>query len=405
MSELKTKEIKALEIFQSGTHNGDFYSEADLDAMVDAFDKVGFEPTVKAGHQEGQENSLVAGAVFGEPALGYVERIWRQGSKLLADIKSVPQRFANLILAGSYKRVSSEIYWDFESEDEVFPRVLKAIAFLGADIPALTSLRAVEALFKRTATCVAYDDSGNEYHIYEIERAYQPSNVYNQTKRSFQMQHFNELFARYSRGDQDAGAIINEQVKTRQGQTGESYTVALKNLRTEARTYEHHERQEPDALQQTYTAWQRGDSQASRVMDSIFKARAERSGKTYAETMRTYSRVANFESLAVVRVTNLVIGFRDDDLSIDIERALAAVNNDAAALADAQQACQEMLDYYLDRQMSINGVPGVEREVRAESIALEVESEYPGLAGCADGGEFSEDALLELCWPLFSRDR
>ena len=43
--------------------------------MIGAFGKVGFQPTVKAGHQEGQENSLVAGAVFGEPALGYVERI------------------------------------------------------------------------------------------------------------------------------------------------------------------------------------------------------------------------------------------------------------------------------------------------------------------------------------------
>ena len=121
--------------------------------------------------------------------------------------------------------------------------------------------------------------------------------------------------------------------------------MALKNLQKEARTYEH-TKQEPDALQQTYTAWQRGDSPASRVMDSIFKARAERSGKTYSEVMRGYSRIANFESLAVVRMSNIVVGFKDDDLSIDVDRALPAVNNDAVALADAQQACREMLDYY-----------------------------------------------------------
>jgi hypothetical protein len=42
--DLPTAEIKALEIFQVGTHNGDEYSQADLDSMVTAFDKVGFQP-------------------------------------------------------------------------------------------------------------------------------------------------------------------------------------------------------------------------------------------------------------------------------------------------------------------------------------------------------------------------
>lgn len=166
---LETINILGLEVFSSGKWNNDDYSEEDLDKMIEAFDKVGFEPTVKAGHAYGQDKLAEEKAreLFGAPALGYVEKIYRKGKKLFADLKRVPKKFAELIHAGSYNRVSSEIYWDYEHEDKVFPRVLKSVAFLGADIPAITSLKAIENLFhKQNETLCAYDENNKEYRIY-----------------------------------------------------------------------------------------------------------------------------------------------------------------------------------------------------------------------------------------------
>jgi len=169
-SDLPTASIKGLEIFSSGKWNGDTYSDADLDAMVSAFNQVGFEPTIKAGHADGQESEREARKVFGAPALGYVERIYRQGSKLLADFKDIPRKFADLIKAGAYKRVSAEVYWNYSKGDEKFPRVLKAVAFLGADIPAITNLKAVENLYKQTESgaLYAFDSENNEFRVYNM---------------------------------------------------------------------------------------------------------------------------------------------------------------------------------------------------------------------------------------------
>jgi hypothetical protein len=166
---LPTLSIKGLEIFASGTYNGDTYSDADLDAMVSAFGQVGFEPTIKAGHADGQESEKEARKVFGAPALGYVDRIYRQGTKLLADLKDIPRKFADLIKAGAYKRISSEVYWGYKNGGNTYPRVLKAVAFLGADIPAITSLKAVESLYKQsdTGAIYAFDSNDNEFHVYD----------------------------------------------------------------------------------------------------------------------------------------------------------------------------------------------------------------------------------------------
>lgn len=171
MADLPTVDFNSVEIFAAGSFNGDTYTEQDLDAMVEAFDKVGFKPPIKAGHQDAQEDEKTSRRVFGEPALGYVRRIYRNGKKLLADLTKVPRRFADLIKAGSYSRISAEVYWAYSNHDgEKLPRVLKAISFLGADIPALTNLKEIEALFQRNDSGVfyAYDNEKNEFRLYEM---------------------------------------------------------------------------------------------------------------------------------------------------------------------------------------------------------------------------------------------
>lgn len=129
-----------IEVFSTGKWNGDKYTDADLDNMVENFSLLQNEvkPPVKLGHNDKQIKD-------GQPALGWVKGIKKVGSKLIATITQVPEVVYKSIKAGRYKRVSSEIYWNYKSvKGNVFKRVLSAVALLGADIPAVTDLADLE---------------------------------------------------------------------------------------------------------------------------------------------------------------------------------------------------------------------------------------------------------------------
>jgi hypothetical protein len=98
--------------------------------MVDAFDHVGFSPPVKLGHD----------SKGSDPAYGWVERIYRKGKTLYADLKDIPAEIYKKIKDRSYDHVSSEIFWNLERAGKKFSRVLKAVALLGAETPAVSGL-------------------------------------------------------------------------------------------------------------------------------------------------------------------------------------------------------------------------------------------------------------------------
>ena len=100
------------------------------------------------------------------PAFGYIENLRVKGKKLIADFVDVPRRLAEIIKKKGYSRVSSEVYWNYKKGSTVFPRVLKAVALLGADIPAITDLKDIEALYRETGTLLSYDQAGNEFRAY-----------------------------------------------------------------------------------------------------------------------------------------------------------------------------------------------------------------------------------------------
>ena len=140
----QTFNINGVEIFSTGVWNGDKYSKKDLDAMVKNFDETGFQPPLKLGHNEEQPEMK-----DGAPALGYVDKIYTTGNKLLADFKELPKKVYEAIKRGNYKRVSSEIYWNYKNNGSVLDRVLKAVALLGSEIPAVTNLEAIEGLYAK----------------------------------------------------------------------------------------------------------------------------------------------------------------------------------------------------------------------------------------------------------------
>lgn len=147
--------ISNVPIFAVGQWNGDVYNEADLDHMVAAFGSVGFKPPLKLGHDESQP----LGKSDGMPALGWVANLRRVGGQLLADLKHLPKQVYEAIRRKNYDRVSAEVYWDYEENGRKMPRVLKALALLGADVPAVTSLAALESL---------YDAVGKPFRRYDL---------------------------------------------------------------------------------------------------------------------------------------------------------------------------------------------------------------------------------------------
>lgn len=123
--------IKGIEIFAVGTHNGDKYTEQDLDDMVAAFSSLDFRPAVKVGHTKDTP---------GAPAYGWVTNLKRVGAKLYADFESMHDSVIEAIRGKAYDRVSSEVYFNLKRGEKTFRRALKAVALLGAEVPAVANL-------------------------------------------------------------------------------------------------------------------------------------------------------------------------------------------------------------------------------------------------------------------------
>ncbi|HEV8536020.1 MAG TPA: phage protease [Candidatus Limnocylindria bacterium] len=142
---LETETLRGVPIFDVGTWNGVGYTDADLDAMVVAFHELRgiIDPPVRLGHDEEQEILTSSG----HPAAGWVERIYRDGSQLVADISRVPRTIAELVRAGAYRKVSSELLLDATLNGKTYPRVLSGVAFLGDELPAVRSLGDIVALY------------------------------------------------------------------------------------------------------------------------------------------------------------------------------------------------------------------------------------------------------------------
>lgn len=147
-------ELRGVEIFAVGTHNGDTYSKKDLEAMVEAFNALDFKPALRVGHATPGENESAT------PSVGWVENLRIEGGKLIADFVNIADEIYAAINKKAFTRVSSEVFWNFERAGRTFSRVLKAVALLGVGIPGVAGLKPLTpeqyaALFG-SATAKAY---------------------------------------------------------------------------------------------------------------------------------------------------------------------------------------------------------------------------------------------------------
>lgn len=136
------KTIQGANIFKAGTWNKQSFSEADLDAIVQAFHDAGKAGRVplKFGHNE--EQALTDG----KPALGWVSKLWRQGIDLMADFTDIPDNVYAFIKQGLYKFTSIELLKNAEYSGKRFPYLLDAVALLGAEPPAVDGLADLQKL-------------------------------------------------------------------------------------------------------------------------------------------------------------------------------------------------------------------------------------------------------------------
>lgn len=143
----QTYELKDIEVFGTGEWNKHKITDEDLDNIVNGTNEIidKLKPKVKLGHDDKQ--GLLQKSGF--PAGGWITKLKRSGNKILVDIKEVPKVLYNLIKNGAYKRISSEILYDYTepSTQKKYKKVLSAIAFLGADLPAVTNLKDIAALY------------------------------------------------------------------------------------------------------------------------------------------------------------------------------------------------------------------------------------------------------------------
>lgn len=137
---------REIEIFAVGTWSHQKFATGDLREIVENFLRLKevHRPPLKLGHST---NQLLEGQSDGDPALGWVEwlRMSNDGRKLLATIE-IPPAVDDLIEARLYDNVSVELFFDVMLEGKRIGTVLRAVALIGADIPAVSDLAALRRL-------------------------------------------------------------------------------------------------------------------------------------------------------------------------------------------------------------------------------------------------------------------
>ncbi|OHD19792.1 MAG: hypothetical protein A2Y38_22435 [Spirochaetes bacterium GWB1_59_5] len=138
-------ELNGIEIFATGVHKGKRFDESDLDHVAENFNKLReqLEPPMVLGHDKSQK--ILANS--GMPALGWAKKVYREGDKLKADLKDVPDLAMAAINKGRYKRVSVTLYDDYvDGQGKHHGLTLRDIGLLGAEIPEVKNLQDIVSL-------------------------------------------------------------------------------------------------------------------------------------------------------------------------------------------------------------------------------------------------------------------
>jgi len=149
--------IHGVALFKAGQHRGKEYSLRDLDDICENFRKVSMgerpqiRPPGKIGHKEKQVKLGEDGHPVEEeqdesdkPAAGWVTKVWRDGDILRGNIDDIAPEEAKAIKKKRYRLTSAEVYDEEQATKAGIKghkgKVLRAVAFLGGDVPQVKQL-------------------------------------------------------------------------------------------------------------------------------------------------------------------------------------------------------------------------------------------------------------------------
>lgn len=127
-----------IEVMSAGTWNGIKFSVNDLKEMAENFGKLKdvIKPPIKLGHTKDET---------GSPAFGWISDLKVTGRKLVAYAEDIPEILINAIKKRLYRRVSSEVFFDYVYDGKKYGKVFSALALLGAETPAVKDLEDLQA--------------------------------------------------------------------------------------------------------------------------------------------------------------------------------------------------------------------------------------------------------------------
>ena len=134
--------MKYFEVFKAGNYPQGKFTKAEVEELAKNYDPSFCEAPITLDHEQKG------------PAYGWVENLKAEGGVLKATFKDLSDDLKEFVNQGKYKKISIEIYRELEGKKPY----LKAVSFLGASIPQVKGMKAVE-----------FKDGESDTYIFETE--------------------------------------------------------------------------------------------------------------------------------------------------------------------------------------------------------------------------------------------
>lgn len=135
--------MKFFEIFKAGTYPQGKFTKEQIEEIAKNYDPSFCEAPITLDHEQSG------------PAFGWVENVKAEKGVLKASFKDVTEDLKSFVNDGKYKKISVEIYRELEGKKPY----LKAVSFLGASIPQVKGMEAVQ-----------FKEGESDVYTFEIEQ-------------------------------------------------------------------------------------------------------------------------------------------------------------------------------------------------------------------------------------------
>lgn len=134
--------MKYFEVFKAGNYPQGKFTQAEVQELAKNYDPSFCEAPITLDHEQKG------------PAYGWVDKLKEEDGKLKATFKDLSEDLKEFVNKGKYKKISVEIYRELEGKKPY----LKAVSFLGASIPQVKGMQAVE-----------FKEGESDVYIFEAE--------------------------------------------------------------------------------------------------------------------------------------------------------------------------------------------------------------------------------------------